>query len=200
VAMASNPTSPAYKATLPLAAALLPFAAVPIASTVRTLPGEPRVSRSHVAVAGLTALAVALWAGENHRQVMAYPARTDCTDPGAIAMATWLRSDITRFSGSTLASTPRPVRVWTGNFLTNLTIAYVSGFPGRLELWPPASADPGMGSLSPGQYLLTNRSVADSRLISCGSLVDFRLYRAGSSEIPSAPSMRPEVGKAPKRP
>ena len=171
-----NPAGQAYRPVTSFAMALAPVALAPLVALLSSASGNGRARRLRLVAIALVALIGAFWTWDNHERTMHIHEQARDADSDAIAVGTWLRSELTRPELLQLGGGSPPVRVWTDNYLKNLAIFYACGLPGRLSEWK-GKEDPGLDSMEDSQLLVTNRHVQDGRLTFEFKMARYNVYR-----------------------
>ena len=183
-----NPGGPPHRQTLWLAAFLVPIALAPLrrllsAWRAGSQSADSGADRRSTVRVGLIAFVLVSWFLGNHLKVAALQRTVNILDSEAIALGTWLRQEFIRPQALSPIPPNMPVRLWLRepSLYTELAIQYSFGRPDLLQVWK--EADPGIGSLQPGQYVVSERPVSDAKVVEKTRFGRFTVYRAGESAI-----------------
>jgi hypothetical protein len=176
-----------YRATLPLAAALVPIALAPLRSLLprrnRGPADSPGLTLHKSAVpAAVVAAIFASWFLANHLEVLELRRSANVLDTDAIALGVWLRQEIEHPRTLGAVSPAAPIRLWLRepSLYSMLGIVHAAGHPERVQEWK--GPDPGASSLRPGQYLVSDRGVEEPGLVARARHGRYTVYRVGEGK------------------
>jgi hypothetical protein len=170
------------RATMTLAAALVPISVAPLRSLLgREARSEARSTAGgrRVSATGVVLATIALsWFLANHLKTFDLLRSGNDLDADAIAVGAWLRQEIIRPQALQAGPAGVPIRLWLAEptLYPMLAILYTSGFPGRIEEWKN-EYEPGLSSMRAGQYLISDRELREPALIPRERHGRFTVYR-----------------------
>lgn len=178
-ALRGNPGGHPFRSTLPFATFLLPFALVPYCRAARNASWSHWKRAEPRRVAGAIALVLlsGTWILDNQQKLFTRQRLANDLDADAIALGAWLRLEMIRPQSLRPVPDGLPIRLWHSqpDQFRSLAIVYASGNPGWIEQWH-APATPGIDSLRPGQYLITDQPVADPRIEKVTAIGRYAVY------------------------